>query len=114
MLFTGDSLVRTPTLIFFGDSELNTVEAYHEKLVELQKRESEFDALYPGHFETPRPVQILDDMVKLSAMILAEPDKFDDWQDMHGNEHAAKRRHHGLAHLAFDERHIYKKSVHNK
>ena len=114
MLFTGDSLVRTPTLIFFGDSELNTVEAYHEKLVELQKRESEFDALYPGHFETPRPVQILDDMVELSAMILAEPDKFDDWQDMHGNEHAAKRRHHGLAHLAFDERHIYKKSVHNK
>ena len=114
MLFTGDSLVRTPTLIFFGDSELNTVEAYHEKLVELQKRESEFDALYPGHFETPRPVQILDDMVELSAMILAEPDKFDDWQDMHGNEHAAKRRHHGLAHIAFDERHIYKKSVHNK
>ncbi len=67
MLFTGDSLVRTPTLIFFGDSELNTVEAYHEKLVELQKRESEFDALYPGHFETPRPVQILDDMVELAS-----------------------------------------------
>ena len=85
MLFTGDSLVRTPTLIFFGQGELCTVEAFHEHLLPLQARKGEFDALYPGHFETPQPVELLDDMVTLSGLILQEPEKYDDWQDMHGN-----------------------------
>ena len=68
VLFTGDSLVRTPTLIFFGQGELCTVEAFHEHLLPLQARKGEFDALYPGHFETPQPVELLDDMVTLSGL----------------------------------------------
>lgn len=112
ILFTGDSLVRTPTLIFFGSAgdELSTVEAFHEHLLPLQARKAEFDALYPGHFETPQPVELLDDMVELSARILKEPEVFDDWQDMHGDPHAAWRRNYGRAYIAFDRDHIYKKA----
>lgn len=109
MLFTGDSLVRTPTLIFFGQGELCTVEAFHEHLLPLQARKGEFDALYPGHFETPQPVELLDDMVTLSGLILQEPEKYDDWQDMHGNPQAAWRRNYGRAYIAFDREHVYKK-----
>ena len=107
-LFTGDSLVRTPTLLFLGSGPLCTVEAFHEHLLPLQARKAEFDALYPGHFETPQPVELLDDMVRLSEQILREPDAFEDWQDMHGNPRAAWRRHCGRAYIAFDKAHVYK------
>ncbi len=109
MLFSGDSLVRTPTLIFFGSAPEATVEAYHEGLLALQARKGEFDGLYPGHFETPQPPALLDDMVKLSGLILEDPEKYDDWQDMFGNPRYAKRRNYGRAYIAFDAEHVYRK-----
>ncbi len=109
MLFSGDALVRTPTLVFFGEnSGLNTVEAFHESLVPLLSRIGEFDALYPGHFEHPQPTAILSDMVTLTGLILQQPDVYDEWQDMGGNPHAAWRRHHGLAYISFDRKHVYR------
>lgn len=109
MLFSGDALVRTPTLVFFGENTgLNTVEAFHESLVPLLSRMDEFDALYPGHFEHPQPTAILPDMVTLTGFILQEPDRFDDWQDMGGEPHAAWRRNHGLAYISFDRKHVYR------
>lgn len=109
MLFTGDSLVRTPTLIFFGESELCTVEAYGEHLKALAERKGEFDALYPGHNLTPQPVQILDDMIALCDQILENPGRFGRWDDPFGDRVQARLGNYGKAFIAYNVEHVYKK-----
>ena len=83
--------------------ELTTVCAFHDGLVRLAARASEFDAIYPGHFETPQPVQLLHDMVELAGRILQDPSVYDDMQDMFGQKNYAKRRHYGRAYIAFKD-----------
>lgn len=108
ILFTGDSLVRTPTLIFFGEGELCTVEAYGEHLQALAARKDEFDELYPGHNLTPQPVQILDDMIALCAQIVEDPERFGRWDDPFGDCFGAKLGNYGKAYIAYNTAHVRK------
>ena len=108
MLFTGDSLVRTPTLIFFSDDPLCNVQTFGDYLRKLALRKDEFDALYPGHNLTPQPVEILDDMIELCDIICADPKQFGVWGDGFGERFRARLGSHKKAFIAYNESHTYK------
>ncbi len=109
ILFTGDSLVRTPTLIFFSDEPLCNIQSFHEYLLKLSARAGEFDALYPGHNLTPQPTRILSDMIALCEDILRDPTSFGAWPDAFGDRFHARLGNHGLAYIAYNTEHVYKK-----
>ena len=108
MLFTGDSLVRTPTLIFFSDDPLCNVQTFGDYLRKLALRKDEFDALYPGHNLTPQPVEILDDMIELCDIICKDPLQFEVWGDGFGERFRARLGSHKKAFIAYNESHTYK------
>ena len=111
ILFTGDSLVRTPTLIFMAQHPLGNVESFRDSLVRLAARKGEFDVLYPAHNLTPQPVELVDDMIALCGQILEDPDRFGRWDDPFGDRAHAKLGNYGRAYIAYNNEHVYKKKA---
>ncbi len=54
LLFSGDSVVSTPTLIM-DRCKSDTMEHYAKALKHLEGREAEFDLIFPGHYVHPIP-----------------------------------------------------------
>ena len=83
-LFSGDTIVSTPTLLYKGYSE--TVETYYESVKKLLARRTEFELIFPGHYISPIGTVYLDDMKKLLEYIMKHPDQDYTWDVENGDE----------------------------
>ena len=83
-LFSGDTIVSTPTLLYKGYSE--TVETYYESVKKLLARRKEFELIFPGHYISPIGAVYLDDMKKLLEYIMEHPDQPYAWDVENGDE----------------------------
>lgn len=82
MLFSGDAVLSTPTLVLsrFAApyySEYLTVNAFHDALQAFLPRMGEVSGLYPGHGILGTEPGILKDMLNCCESILANPDDFE-------------------------------------
>jgi glyoxylase-like metal-dependent hydrolase (beta-lactamase superfamily II) len=82
ILFSGDALVYTPTMICgTRNTEINrefmTVKAFRNELEGLVHRTGEFDRLCPGHSRLDVPPSIVDDMLALCNRIIAYPEQYE-------------------------------------
>ncbi len=109
LLFSGDAIVRTPTYIF-GPLPQGphrawcTVEAFRDKLLVLQRRKGEIDALYPGHSDLGISPAIIDDMVSCCEDLLRDPTRYDEMLNAAGR--MVTVRIHGAAQIAFSRERV--------
>jgi beta-lactamase-like protein len=67
-LFSGDTVVSTPILIFNGLNS-TTVEEFHKSLCKLKQLREKIDLIYPGHYLRPIGTTYIDELWELSRMI---------------------------------------------
>ena len=72
LLFSGDSVVSTPTLIT-EPCKSDTMEHYAKALKHLEGREAEFDLIFPGHYVHPIPKTYLKELIVCAEKILENP-----------------------------------------
>lgn len=72
LLFSGDSVVSTPTLIM-DRCKSDTMEHYAKALKHLEGREAEFDLIFPGHYVHPIPKTYLKELIVCAEKILENP-----------------------------------------
>ena len=72
LLFSGDSVVSTPTLIT-EPCKSDTMEHYAKALKHLEGREAEFDLIFPGHYVHPLPKTYLKELIVCAETILENP-----------------------------------------
>ncbi len=68
LLFSGDSVVSTPTLIT-EPCKSDTMEHYAKALKHLEGREAEFDLIFPGHYVHPIPKTYLKELIVCAEKI---------------------------------------------
>ena len=109
ILFSGDAIVSTPTMISGSgagqhNSEFMTVPAFRDQLEKLVPKMDEFDVLYPGHAILEYPKAAVTDMLELCNAIIADPDSQDEVSEsMRG---MAKLKVVGLASIAYSDERI--------
>ncbi len=104
ILIAGDAVVSTPILIF--DDYSTNVEEYHRALLDLKKREDEFDLILPGHFLRPISKRYLHDLIKCAENIMdgtvdVEPEDFS-----HMTTAVTIKGVYGKAAIVYNEGHI--------
>lgn len=103
-LFSGDSIVSTPILIF--DTYSTNIEEYVEALKELQKED--FELVFPGHYLRPIGKKVLYDLIVCGEQILkgsANPEQVD-FSHMSAEPAFLYRYHSGS--IVYNEKHITK------
>lgn len=68
ILFSADTIVSTPTLIF--DSYSDTMENYLLSLKKLRDRRDEYELIFPGHYLRPIGELYIDHMIKCVEEVL--------------------------------------------
>lgn len=109
ILFSGDAIVSTPTMICGApgiyNSDYMTITAFRDLLEKLVPKMDEFDVLYPGHAVLEYPKEAVTDMLALCNEIIADPDcQLLEDDAMHGR--FAKLGVHGLASIAYNDERI--------
>lgn len=69
ILFSADTIVSTPTLIY--DSYSDTMEHYLSSLEKLKNRSGEYELIFPGHYLRPIGEIYIDHMIKCVEEVLA-------------------------------------------
>ena len=111
ILFSGDALVSTPTLVSgplrgTANTEWMTVTAFRDKLNDLIEKMDRFDVLYPGHAICDYPAQTVVDMRDACNEIIADPNcQTEIGEGMIGSGTMVKLKVVGYASIAYtDER----------
>lgn len=102
LLFSGDSVVSTPILIF--DTYSASVKEYKEALKELDKED--FELIFPGHFLRPVGKKVLHDLIVCAEKIVegtAVPEGID---FSHMSKEPAVIYRYKSASIAYNEKHI--------
>lgn len=72
-LFSGDTIVSTPTLIYKFYSE--SLETYRNSVEKLRALKGQYELIFPGHYITPIGSVYLDDMAELLEDIMDNAEK---------------------------------------
>lgn len=70
LLFSGDTIVSTPTLMF--DTFSDTMSVYLKSLEKLKSRREEYELIFPGHYLRPIGSIYIDHMIQCVKEILKE------------------------------------------
>lgn len=113
MLFSGDAIVYTPTMISTVPagaevSPWQTVEKFRDGLLRLCEHIDEFDVVYPGHSHQGLPPVIVTDMLACCEELLAGDTSVQVYSNK-GNYNHLGVHVHGMAQIAFSEQRIYAK-----
>ena len=109
VLFSGDALVWTPTLIMgrpgWPCTPWHTVEKFRDGLLRLEAHMDEFDVVYPGHSRQALPTSIVTDMIACcNELIDGDLTVHYNIMGSGGTVHV-----HGMAKIAFTEDRIHVK-----
>jgi glyoxylase-like metal-dependent hydrolase (beta-lactamase superfamily II) len=110
ILFSGDALVSTPTMVCSGmiqpkyNPEQMTVTAFRDKLIDLIGKMDQFDVLVPGHAICDYPAKVVTDMKEACDEIIADPNCQTDMGTSLGNSSpTVKLKVVGLASIAYTD-----------
>jgi glyoxylase-like metal-dependent hydrolase (beta-lactamase superfamily II) len=111
MLFSGDAIVYTPTMISnvvpgTTVSPWQTVEKFRDGLLRLCEHMDEFDIVYPGHSQLGLPPVIVTDMLACCEELLAGDTSVQTYSNKGNYNHLAVHVH-GMAQIAFCEQRIH-------
>lgn len=71
-LFSGDTICDRGILLHFPHSA--SVSEYRNSVKKLQKRQEEYDTIWPGHHDCPLDLKYLEEYEKCAAQILENPE----------------------------------------
>lgn len=109
LLFSGDSIVYSPTFIFSAKGEKKnpkaTVETFREYLLKILDRAGEFDGIYAGHSVLNMPPSMITEKIRCCEDIMADNRIGEEFAFMNLK---AKVHYHGKGAIAFSLDKIYK------
>lgn len=102
LLFSGDSVVSTPILIF--DTYSATVKEFTDALKVLDQED--FELIFPGHYVRPIGKKVLHDLIACGEKILADEATPEEIDFSHLSPEPAWLYRYGSGSIAYNEKHI--------